>query len=74
MTELGPPIFTDNDDCDKIGVEVTMITVIVENSAGGESEELKLGSGLKNITPGSGEGIFKVGPLLSTVLFLMVAL
>ena len=55
MTVSRPPIsskITKNDDCDKIGVEVTMITVIVENSAGGESEELELGSGLKSITSG----------------------
>ena len=65
MTELVPPIsskITKNDDCDKIGVEVTMNTVIVENRVGGESEELELGSGLKSITPRestdkSGEGI-----------------
>ena len=39
-----------------------MITVIVKNRAGGESEELELGSGLKSITQRestdkSGEGI-----------------
>ena len=65
MTQLGPSIsskITNNDDCDKIGVEVTMNTVIVENGAGGEYEELESGSGLKSITPGestdkSGGGI-----------------
>ena len=82
MTELGTSILskiTNNDGCDKIGVEVTRITVIVKNRAGGESEELELGSGLKSITPGesadkSGGGVFKVGTLLSAELFLMVAL